>query len=185
MRANINDLFEIYKQNVCFNAGLSPVNFLFMSKEEKKEKFLNEEANRVEQEFFALGMTQAQFSRKLGIRSQDWTNWRSLKRKGIPKERLVAISKIIQKSVDWILTGNEFYPDIGDIEILNRKNMFVAIEQTEYFFQKIRIELPPEKHAYEALIAYDIIQGKDPKNAEEMAEAHKMVENILKSITRF
>jgi len=97
MKPNINDSFDSCKHKVCFSSKECRVNFLFM----------NEEAKRVEQQYHLLGMTAPEFQRAVGIQSQHWTNW---KNRGIPKDKLSIVSKIIGKPVDWILTGNATAP---------------------------------------------------------------------------
>jgi len=94
----INKPFEKSKQDVCLTRNKLPVNFLFM----------NEEANRVERAFRALGMEAPEFQRKVGIQSQHWNNWKT---RGIPKDKLPVVSAVIHRSTDWILTGQEASED--------------------------------------------------------------------------
>lgn len=95
MRVSVNNSFRKYKQNVCRLPCDPDVIILDTT----------DEAKRVEQQFRNIGMDAPEFQRRVGIQSQHWTNWRH---RGIPKNKLVRVSEVIRKPVDWILTGREW-----------------------------------------------------------------------------
>lgn len=53
-----------------------------------------------------LHMNKSEFCRLIGESTQTLNNWD--KRGSIPADKLVKISESIDKSVDWIMTGNDF-----------------------------------------------------------------------------
>ena len=59
-----------------------------------------------------MRISKAEFCRKIGVTTQTFNNW--IKREKIPGDHLPKIAQVINKSVDWIYTGNMY--DVGTFE---------------------------------------------------------------------
>lgn len=132
---NINKSFENSKQYVCFTKENKRVNFMFMK----------DEIKRVQQQFQSLGMSAPEFQRAAGIQSQHWNNWKS---RGIPKDKLQAVSAIIKKPVDWILTGKEEINEkaiernaiwLGSLDLWDNETPLGEDEVALPFFREVKL----------------------------------------------
>lgn len=74
---------------------------MFMSKLEKQQLDI---VARVQSRLSDLGMTWAEFARRIGTTDQRVYNWR---KRGIPKKEADVIARILDCTIDWLLLGNK------------------------------------------------------------------------------
>lgn len=75
------------------------LNDLF-SIEPVKSKERGRTIDRVIQRMLELGWDQAEFARKMGVSDANVTNWKA---RGMPTDHLERASRVLGKSVDWLL----------------------------------------------------------------------------------
>lgn len=94
-------MFAKNKHNVCIIKGQHDVNFLFMDKQKEKEAKVAG-FRRLVQVLNEQGIKTPDFQRRLGIQSQDWTNWRN---RGIPAKEIIRVSGMLGLYPDWLAIG--------------------------------------------------------------------------------